>query len=311
MKTIRIATRGSQLALAQTNYVAERLKKAAPESDISIVEISTKGDRDTSDFLYQSQSVGFFTTEVENALLGGRADVAVHSLKDLPTTITDGLVIAAVPARENPCDVVIASGKETSMDDLPEGATVGTSSLRRITQLQRMRGDLNCQPLRGNVETRIRKVREGVVDAAVLAAAGVIRLHLGEMISFALEPEKFIPAPGQGALAIQTRADDTELCELLSQLNDNNSRLCTETERQILSGLHGGCSIPLGVYAHIKNDIMHINAILCNLSGTQCIEKTACCPAGQAAQTATLLTKQLLAAGGRQILDEIRIEKRE
>lgn len=309
MKTIRIATRGSQLALAQTHYVQKLLSEVIPQAKVSIVEISTKGDRDKSDFLYQSQSVGFFTSEVENALLDGRADAAVHSLKDLPTAICDGLVIAAVPERENPCDVVIGSGKITILDGLHGGATVGTSSLRRITQLKRIRGDLDCQPLRGNVETRIRKVREGVVDAAVVAAAGLNRLGLSEAISFALDPEAFIPAPGQGALAIQTRADDTELFELISQLNDDKARICTDTERQILAGLHGGCSIPLGVHACIENNRMNINAILCNLTSTQCVTKSSSCTIDKAEEIATMMTQQILDEGGREILEEIRREK--
>jgi hydroxymethylbilane synthase len=186
---------------------------------------------------------------------------------------------------------------------------MGTSSLRRITQLKRLRDDLNCQPLRGNVETRIHKVQEGVVDAAVIAAAGVKRLGLAEMVSFTLELERFIPAPGQGALAIQTRADDRELVNLISQLNDDNARICTETERQVLAGLHGGCSIPLGVYARIENNTMHLDAILCNLSATKCITKSSSCPVDKAEDTAERITEQILDEGGREILEDIRATK--
>ena len=171
MKEIKIATRASKLALAQANQTMRSLLLLDPICQVSLVEISTKGDRDKSDFLYKVGSMGFFTSEVEQALLDGRADVAVHSLKDLPTTITKGLTISAIPQREQVSDVIVASKDIASIQDLPKGATVGTSSLRRITQLKLIRPDLDCQPLRGNVQTRIRKVQEGQVDAIVIAQA--------------------------------------------------------------------------------------------------------------------------------------------
>jgi hydroxymethylbilane synthase len=163
MKSIRIATRASKLALAQANQTMKDISSLSPTSTICLVEISTKGDRDLSDFLYKVGSTGFFTSEVERALLDGRADVAVHSLKDLPTAITNGLTISAIPNREQVNDVIVASKDIASIQDLPKGAVVGTSSLRRITQLKLIRPDLDCQPLRGNVETRIRKVQEGAI----------------------------------------------------------------------------------------------------------------------------------------------------
>jgi len=280
-----------------------------PDCHVSLVEISTKGDRDKSDFLYKVGSMGFFTSEVEQALLDGRADVAVHSLKDLPTTITKGLTISAIPQREQVNDVIVASGDIASIQDLPKGATVGTSSLRRITQLKLIRPDLDCQPLRGNVETRIRKVQEGQVDAIVIAQAGLNRLNLSDNISLILPPEDFIPAPGQGALAIQTRKDDTALYNLVSRLEDPNTRTTVQTERQILAGLHGGCSIPLGVFSFIEKDTIHISAILCNLAATKKIRKTASCSIDMALKTADIITQQILAEGGKEILEEIRNEK--
>jgi hydroxymethylbilane synthase len=276
---------------------------------ISIVEISTKGDRDRSDFLYQSNSVGFFTSEVENALLSGEGDIAVHSLKDLPTTITKGLVVSAIPQRESVSDVIVAAKKLSSIHDLASNARVGTSSLRRITQLKLLRPDLDCQPLRGNVETRIRKVQEGQVDAIVIAQAGMNRLGLSDHISLTLPPQDFIPAPGQGALAIQTRQNDTELCQLVSKLEDRNATITAKTERRILAGLHGGCSIPLGVHCRIKNETIHIHAILCNLAATRCIKKMASCPVDRAMGTADEMTGQILDEGGRDILEELRQEK--
>ncbi|MHC4857304.1 MAG: hydroxymethylbilane synthase, partial [Planctomycetota bacterium] len=188
---------------------------------------------------------------------------------------------------------------------------VGTSSLRRITQLKLIRPDLDCQPLRGNVETRIRKVQEGQVDAIVIARAGLNRLDLSRHISLILPPEDFIPAPGQGALGIQTREDDTELCQIISKLDDPTARLTTQTERRILAGLHGGCSIPLGVFSFIESDTLHIHTILSNLAATKQIRKTASCPLDRALETADTITQQILDDGGEQILDEIRNEKQQ
>jgi hydroxymethylbilane synthase len=309
MKEIKIATRASKLALAQANQTMRSLLLLDPNCRVSLVEISTKGDRDKSDFLYKVGSMGFFTSEVEQALLDGRADVAVHSLKDLPTTITKGLTISAIPQREQVSDVIVASKDIASIQDLPKGATVGTSSLRRITQLKLIRPDLDCQPLRGNVETRIRKVQEGQVDAIVIAQAGLNRLNLSDNISLILPPEEFIPAPGQGALAIQTREDNTELCRLVSRLEDPSTRISVQTERRILAGLHGGCSIPLGVFSLIEKDTIHISAVLCNLAATKHIRKTVSCPIDMALETADTITQQILAEGGKEILEEIRDEK--
>ena len=309
MKPIRIATRASRLALAQARQVMDSLLSVCGDLPVSIVEISTKGDRDKSDFLYSSSSIGFFTSEIEKALLDGRADIAVHSLKDLPTAITSGLVISAIPKREDVCDVIVSSKKIPSIDDLPPSATIGTSSLRRMTQLKRVRGDLNCQPLRGNVETRIRKVQDGQLDAIIVARAGLNRLGLSDDNWLTLEPEDFIPAPGQGALAIQTRADDTALYELVSKLDDPTARLSAQTERRILTGLHGGCSIPLGVFSCIEKETIYIHAILCNLTATKTIRKEVSCPIDKANETADKIAQEILNKGGREILEDIRQDK--
>ncbi len=207
------------------------------------MKISTKGDRDKSDFLYKSESIGFFTSKVEKTILDGKADIAVHSLKDLPTTPASGLIIAAIPQRESPADALVASGLVSSIKDLPAGATVGTSSLRRIAQLKHQRGDLKCVPLRGNVETRVAKVHSGQIDAAIVACAGLNRLGLTERISAILTPQDFIPAPAQGALAVQIRADDSELTELLGRLDDKPTRISVEAERTVLAVMQGGCSM--------------------------------------------------------------------
>ena len=306
MSHIRIASRASKLALVQSNYIRELLQNLSRGVEISIVEVSTKGDRDKSDFLYKSESVGFFTSEVENALLDGSADIAVHSFKDLPTTPAPGLIIAAIPKRESPADALVASESIASIEDLPAGATVGTSSLRRIAQLKHRRKDLKCVPLRGNVETRIGKVLSGQIDAAIVACAGLNRLGLAEKISAILPPQDFIPAPAQGALAVQIRADDSELVELLGQLDDGQTRIAVEAERTVLAALQGGCSIPLGVYAHILNDTITIDAMISDLQGNEYIKRSRTDSLNNVETAAKKLAEELLTAGGQEILEQIR-----
>lgn len=294
------------MALAQTQIVKESLESLDPTVQISVITISTKGDRDTSDFLYKSQSIGFFTSEVENALLDGRADLAVHSLKDLPTTIRDGLVIAAVPKRENAADVLVANRQLNNVMDIPAAATVGTSSLRRIAQLKRFRDDFECVPLRGNVETRVSKVASGQVDAAILAYAGLNRLGLSDKISLILSPKDFIPAPAQGALGLQTRTDDTETKNFVAKLNDTESRIAVEAERRLLAAMHGGCSIPLGVYAEIKNNMITINAVLSDPDAKKYIKRVLTSTLDTALKTAEQAAEQIISAGGKEILDQLR-----
>ena len=309
MKQIRIASRASKLALIQTDLVRKLLESLSPDIQCSIVRITTKGDLNKSDFLYQAGSRGFFTSEVENALLDGRADLAVHSLKDLPTAPRDGLVVTAIPERESPADALVARDKVTSIEDLPAGAIVGTSSLRRIAQIKLLRDDLNCVPLRGNVETRIRKVKESQVDAIVIACAGLNRLGLANIISAVLPPKEFIPAPAQGALAVQIRTDDKELTELVAQIDDKNSRIAVETERCVLETLHGGCSIPLGVFSEISGDTITTDAILCDLDGKNFVKRCFTSGINEAKTGAEKLARQLLADGGEQILTTIRNNK--
>lgn len=309
MKHIRIASRASKLALVQANYTRDLLLNLTDNVEISIVEISTKGDRDRSDFLYKSDSVGFFTSEVENAILDRRADIAVHSLKDLPTTIADGLVIAAMPKRESPADALVSSAEVTSIADLPRGATVGTSSLRRIAQLKNQRQGLNCVPLRGNVETRVGKVASGDVDAAVLACAGLNRLGLAGKISAILSPEEFLPAPAQGALAVQIRNDDTELAQLLAKLDDKPTRIAAEAERRVLAAMHGGCSIPLGVYATVAGQQLNIDAMIADIDGGTLIRRSASTTIDKSDQCADQLAQEMLKAGGDDILKRIRYHK--
>ena len=309
MRTIKIATRASKLALTQSEYIGRLLRQAGEDVEISTVHISTKGDRDRSDFLYKSSSVGFFTSEIENALLDRRGHVAVHSLKDLPTAITEGLAVAAIPQREAVCDVLVASKPLSGIDDLPAGATIGTSSVRRIAQVMHLRSDLKCVPMRGNVETRVRKVAEGQVDAIVIAQAGLKRLGMADNISCVLDPNVFIPAPAQGALAVQIRADDSELMELVSKLDDKNSRITAETERHILAAMHGGCSIPLGVHTTIDEGSITIDAMICDEEGKRFVRRSATIPVTEAKTAALKMAEELLTAGGKEILEDIRKDR--
>lgn len=308
MKTIRIATRASKLALMQSNYVRDLLLKIYPDIEISIVEVSTKGDMDKSDFLYKSDYIGFFTSEVEKAILDSKADIAVHSLKDLPTTMPTGLTIAAIPKRGNPADALVAAAPVKDLNELPSGSTVGTSSLRRISQLRHLRGDLKTTALRGNVETRISKVESGQLDAVVVAYAGLNRLGIADKISSVFEPSEFLPAPGQGALAVQSRSEDCELVELLSRIDDKQSRITTEAERYLLSATHGGCSIPLGAYARIVDNQLIIDAMIADVEGKKLIKRSRSAPLNESKASAQELAEELLAAGGKEILEQIRNE---
>jgi hydroxymethylbilane synthase len=311
MRPVKIASRASKLALIQAEYVRNLFVELCPEIEITIAKISTKGDRDKSDFLYKSESVGFFTSEVENAILQRRVDLAVHSLKDLPTSETASLVVAAMPQRQSVADALVAGGEISSISDLPPGATVGTSSLRRIAQLHQMRDDLNCVALRGNVETRVGKVSSGQIDAAIVACAGLNRLGMADKVSAILPPDEFIPAPAQGALAVQIRADDTELAELAGKIDDRYCRITAEAERRVLSIMQGGCSIPLGVYSTIQAETITIIAMISDIQGRNYIRRSKSAPIDKAKTCAEQLAEELLSAGGRKILEQIRDDKKQ
>jgi len=306
MSVVRIAARRSKLAVAQAQIVGNWLEELSGGLEISIVGFSSKGDRDGRKFLYKAESKGFFTSEVEQAVIDGRADLAVHSLKDLPTAPTAGLTIAAIPKRQSVADALVTRARVASIDDLPAGAAVGTSSLRRIAQLCHIRSDLNCVPLRGNVESRISKVQNGRLDAVIVACAGLNRLGLGEKISAVLDPEKFLTAPGQGALAVQVRSDDTELNKIVSRLDDEQVRIVVQAERHILAAMHGGCSIPLGVYGRLDGGDIVIDAALAETDGSQYVRRSKRAPVEQALGCAEELAAELLSAGGREILDRVR-----
>jgi hydroxymethylbilane synthase len=242
---IRIGSRGSQLALWQANHVAGLLE--AQGHEVAIEVIKTTGDRLQEVTFAQVGTKGMFTLEIEEALADGRVDLAVHSLKDLPTELPPQFMLGATPARVDPRDVVV-SREYASLQDLPEGARVGTSSLRRRAQLRGIRPDLECVEFRGNVDTRLRKLGEGQAAAIVLAAAGLDRLDKTEWVRERLEPEVMCPAPGQGALGIEIRAEDARMAEAVAFMDDAATRFAVTAERVALAALGGGCQVPIGVY---------------------------------------------------------------
>jgi hydroxymethylbilane synthase len=245
---LRIGTRGSQLARWQTDWVRERLARHAVQTEV--VVITTQGDADVDRPLHELEGTGFFTKGIEDALLDGRVDIAVHSLKDLPTTFPPGLALGAVPERADPRDVLVARDSHvTSLADLPGGARVGTSSLRRVAQLRYLRSDLEVLPLRGNVPTRVQKVKQGSdLDAALLACAGLERLGLSDAIAVRLDPLEVMPAPGQGALGIEIRVGDSRAAAALQPLAHRETARHVDAERRMLAALGGGCQAPVAAY---------------------------------------------------------------
>jgi hydroxymethylbilane synthase len=290
-----IASRGSQLALWQARWVAAQLSAAGRECRIEIIK--TTGDKITDVPLAKVGTKGLFTKEIEEALLDGRADLAVHSLKDLPTELPEGLVLAAVPEREDPRDAVVGR----KLADLPLSAKVGTSSLRRAAQLRQLRPDLQVESVRGNLDTRLRKLDEGQYDAILLAAAGLKRLGWGGRIAEILPPEQMCPAVGQGALAIETRAG----FDGVALLDHADTHTAVMAERAVLGALGGGCQVPIGAYATVSEGRVHILAIVAAPDGTQVIRAEAEGAAAQAAQIGARLAADLLARGAREILEAV------
>ena len=290
-----IASRGSQLALWQARWVAAQLTAAGHPCRIEIIK--TTGDKITDVPLAKVGTKGLFTKEIEEALLDGRAHLAVHSLKDLPTELPEGLVLAAVPQREDPRDAVV--GKKLA--DLPEGARVGTSSLRRAAQLRQLRPGLQVESVRGNLDTRLRKLDEGQYDAILLAAAGLKRLGWGDRIAEILPPEQMCPAVGQGALAIETRAG----FDGVAMLDHADTHTAVMAERAVLGALGGGCQVPIGAYATVSEGRIHVLAIVAAPDGTQVIRAEAEGAAAQAAQIGASLAADLLQRGARRILEAV------
>ncbi|WP_455577460.1 hydroxymethylbilane synthase [Anaerosinus sp.] len=301
-KSVVIGTRGSKLALWQANYIADCLRKQYPDLTVELKQITTTGDKILDVPLAKIGGKGLFTKELENEMLSGTIDLAVHSLKDMPTELPEGLTLAAITERIASGDALV-SNLFSSLQALPKGARVGTSSLRRKAQLLAYRPDLIISDLRGNVDTRLKKLDDGEFDAIVLAAAGLKRLGWEKRIAEILDTKVCLPAVGQGALAIETRADDQAILDLLAFLNDEETRVTTTAERAFLRTVEGGCQVPVGVYGTVVGENqMQVEALIASLDGKVVVRDTLRGSFADAEILGIRLAESLLARGGREIM---------
>lgn len=307
MREIRIGTRESRLALWQAGWVAERLKEIIPGASVSLVGIKTKGDNILDAALAKIGDKGLFTRELEVAMLSGEVDIAVHSMKDLPTRLPDGLVIGAICRREYPGDVLVSKTGE-DLSHLPADAVIGTSSLRRIAQLKRFRPGFKMVNVRGNLNTRLKKLDEQDIDALVLAYAGLVRLGYRERITEMLPFDVVLPAVGQGAIGVEAREDDREILRLLDKLDHAPTRTAITAERSLMRTLEGGCQIPIGALAIPDGDEIVLDAMVADLEGNMMIRKSLSGPAGDPAGLGVRLAEELIAEGAGEILKKVRRE---
>lgn len=303
-KNLVIGTRASKLALWQAHHVAALIEAQHPGVTVTLQHIVTSGDKIQDVPLAKIGGKGLFTKELENAMLAGEIDLAVHSLKDMPVELPEGLTLAAITERENPGDALV-SPRYGAIDKLPPGAKVGTSSLRRKAQLQRYRPDIVIRELRGNVDTRLKKLETEDLDAIVLAVAGLKRLDLGERITEILSHEVCLPAVGQGALAIETREDDSEVRALLAFLNDKETCQAVTAERAFLKVVEGGCQVPVGVHAKAAGDILELEAVILSVDGQEVVRDRLNGTAQDAALLGQELAHRMLTAGGAEILRKV------
>jgi hydroxymethylbilane synthase len=307
-RSVRIGSRTSRLAAWQSDHVIARLEAAWPGLQCERVPMRTLGDRVVDVPLPRIGDRGLFTKEIEDGLRGGSIDIAVHSLKDLPTEMADGLALGAVLVREDPRDALVAPGGAT-LATLPEGARVGTSSIRRRAQVLARRPDLRMVDIRGNVPTRLEKVASGAYDATILALAGLQRLGLESAVSEVLDPETMLPAPGQGALAVQVRSTDARVREIVARLDHRQTRLATGCERGVLESLEGGCQAPVGTWTAWSGDTLDIRAIVASFDGRTIVRAQA---SGRvvddrgAASLAGRLAAALRSQGGDQVIESCR-----
>lgn len=306
-RVVRIASRGSELALWQAHHVRDLLLSADPSAEVEIQVIRTTGDRITDVPLSRIGDRGLFTKEVDSALLDGSADLAVHSLKDVPTQLPDGLVLAAITERADPRDVLLCRpGLTADLDSLPAGARVGTSSLRRRAQLRALRPDVEVLDLRGNLNTRLARLDAGDYDAILLAAAGVLRLGWRERVTAWLDPEAWLPAVGQGALALVTREDDEVVRRALDALHHPSTSACIVAERTLLHTLEGGCQIPIGALASVEGEALRLDALVAGLDGTPLLRVADTATTGEAVVLGERVAAELMRRGAGEVLAAIR-----
>jgi hydroxymethylbilane synthase len=300
MPHLRIGSRGSKLALWQSNHIATLLRAQGHTVDIQIIQ--TTGDKITDVALAKVGTKGMFTKEIEEALAAGEVELAVHSLKDLPTELPPGFEIAAVPQRENPFDAFL-SVQFASIEALPPGVRVGTSSLRRQAQLMALRPDLDIHPLRGNVDTRLQKLEAGEYAAIILAAAGVNRLGLTQLVRQIIPADAMCPAAGQGALGIEIREGDATTGEQLAFLDDPTARATTTCERALLNAMGGGCQVPIGAFAEVGEGGLRLRAVVAHPDGTKVLRESQV--GGDPVQLGEAVGRELLKRGGSAILEAV------
>lgn len=300
-RTLRIATRQSPLALWQAKHIREQLLHLNPALQIELLPMVTSGDKFLKDKLLAAGGKGLFVKELEEALLDKRADLAVHSTKDMPSLLPDGLCLSAICKRDNPFDALIST-RFPSLDALPQAAVIGTASLRRQAQLLAYRPDLQIKTLRGNINTRLAKLEAGDFDAIILAASGLERMGFDEVITAVLSADIMLPTCGQGALCIESRVDDPFVSELVSSLNDASSALCVHTERQVNAQLGGNCHVPLAVFATVLEGQLNLSARLLSVDGLTCIEDSRKGDAAHASALAHACSDALIAKGARALI---------
>lgn len=300
--TIRIATRESRLALWQAEYVAAILRAAHSDVGVLLVPMTTSGDQVLDRPLAEQGGKGLFIKELEIAINEGRAEIAVHSMKDVPSVLPDGMVINCVLQRADPRDAFI-SNKYSNFISLPEGARVGTSSLRRQSQLLAMRPDLRVGPVRGNVETRLRKLDEGEFDAIVLASAGLGRLGLSGRITEYINPVQCVPAVGQGVIGIECKANDYVTRAFCAVLNHVDTETCINAERAFAAKLEGGCQSPIGAYAVLKGEELYLNAVVAAIDGSKIMRDQISGPRNECIELGTALAQRMLEAGADKLLN--------
>ena len=303
-KTLKIATRQSPLALWQANYVKDRLQQLYPDLTIELVPMVTKGDVILDSPLAKIGGKGLFVKELENALLNKEADIAVHSMKDVPMQFPEGLGLAVICQREDPRDAFVSHSYRT-FAELPQGAVVGTSSLRRQCQLKALRTDLDIRSLRGNVGTRLSKLDNGDYDAIILASAGLIRLGLADRIASFIDVEQSLPAAGQGAVGIECRTDDMQVQTLLAPLADAETTYCVRAERAMNNHLQGGCQVPIGGYAVLQQGQLYLRALVGDIDGSRIIRAEGKSAVENAEILGVKIAEQLLAQGADKILQAI------
>jgi hydroxymethylbilane synthase len=304
-RQLRIGTRASQLALWQANWVKSELEKRYPDLDVTLVKIKTIGDKILDVPLAKVGGKGLFTKEIEEAMLAGEIEVAVHSMKDVPTFFPEGLGLRCITEREDPRDIVILRPGINSWQELPIGARIGTSSLRRKAMLLNPRPDLQMLDIRGNVETRIRKLTDDNLDAVVLAAAGMHRLGFAARISEYLPVEVSLPAIGQGALGLETRLDDAETNALVDFFNHAETACAVIAERALLARLEGGCQVPIAAYGTVNAGELTLTGVVASVDGVQMLKKTVRGAVADAAVLGTSLADDLLIMGAGKILNEV------